>query len=455
MKKKGLPKAVSIFYFILSVFISPSLTLAKGLSLNELVEFALKNSPSYKNTINSLSISEMQKSNAFSTSLPSLDIQTVQGYQDSEPVETESELSSELKLSLSAKLYDNGSNFINHDRFKKQHLKRVIELKRDRAKLCLGISNEYYNYLLSSQVLKIQISQYQLLQKQFQSIQSLYRQGRKKRIDFVRFKARLQRANLSKKQALITQSKSLEELKEMLAWGDSPLIIGTVENKNLNLQDWPLKPPQLNNHYESKIANYDREINDFSIDLQKRKYLPEVYFDAGASYTNADYLSDSDSFRDDRQTDVSALLTVKFNLWDWGIRRRHLSISRLEVANLNNGISEKLLSVRAQINKLMLNIAQEKENYELNKELMGLEKKNFNSINTSYKEGQTTFLDLINSLDNFTAAQESYYRNYYQLKNSIAEYYFHEGTLYEKINKYLIFFDLTFYCGIRVLLQGE
>ncbi len=422
-------------YFLsyLLILIAPLDVAAKGLSLKDLIDYAVKNSPTYKNSLNSLTINEMQKENAFANFLPSLDIQTLQGYRNGEPLAPANELSSQLQLSLATRLYDNGSKFINYDSTHLRYLQSQVELERDLAQLCLEISREYYNYLISSQLLSIQNSQYKLLQKQFLSVKSLYRQGRQKRIDFVRFKARVQRANLSKKQAEITRKRSLVELKRILAWKDDLLVIESSSKVSLNINKIPSIVPDIENHYETKIANYEREINDFTIDLEKRKYWPEVSLDTGVTYNNSEYLRGIDSFEENRQTDWSAVLSVRFNLWDWGVRRRNVAISRLQTSTANNIVTNRLLSLRTQIDVLILNIVQEKENYQLNKELMSLERKNFTAIKKSYRNGKTTFLDLINSLDNYTAAQQSYFTNFYQLKNSLAEYYFHEGTLYEKI----------------------
>lgn len=407
----------------------------KALSLQDLVEHALKNSPTYLNAVNNLAISKLNNKNSAAAFLPSLDLETVQGYQSGDPVEPVDNWPGRLQLALGATLYNNGSNFINYKQSKLGVERSRIELEQAKAQICLEISNEYYNYQLATKLLEVQEAQYSLLQKQFRSVEEMYQNGYKKRIDFVRFKTRLRRANLSRKQSNIVKEKSLIELKRILAWKNSPLNIKADSSFNFEnkLKEASTDTVAIQNHYIYKTAAFSKEINQLGVGFERRKYWPEVFVNTGLNYQNNDYLSGLDSFEDNKQLDWFALLTFRYNLWDWRIRRRNLKSSKLTAGVLNNSIESDLLSLRARIDRLKIDIIQQGENYFLNKELVELERGNFSFINNSYKSGKTTFLDLIGALDNYTSAQESYYNNLYLLKKSISEHYFNKGDLYEKI----------------------
>jgi len=70
------------------------------------------------------------------------------------------------------------------------------------------------------------------------------------------------------------------------------------------------------------------------------------------------------------------------------------------------------------------------------KELIDLEKQTYDSISRDYRNGILTFLDFINAFNNYKTAQESYYRNFFNLQNSLSEYKYHKGKLYESIMGY-------------------
>lgn len=417
---------------ILVLVVSHS-TLAKSYTLKELIDIALKNSPDYKISQANLTVTKFEKENSFSAFLPSLDIQAIQGYQDRKPIRSDDNWTSELKLSLSSQIYNNGINFLNYDKSKLSLSRAEIEYKRNIANICLKLSKGYYRYSLLNETHKIQRSQLSQIKKQFLSVKNQYEQGRKTRIDFIRFKSRLQRAKLSVSQAEVEKKKSLEDIVKLIAWERPYIDIKVDVAHSFSRKYIPQEKIDIKSHYDAQIAHFSKAINNLNIDLEKRRYGPEIFLDTGASYANSNYLGRSDSFSNDYKANWSALLTVKFNLWDWGIRRKSVSIQKNKAKRENFKVDNTLLILKANINKLMLDIDQQEKNYFLNKELVELEEKNYKTIDGNYKRGEASFLDLIDSLDNLTSAKESYLSSYFQLKGLLAEYFYHQGNIYEKI----------------------
>lgn len=410
-----------------------SLDTNASFDLKGLIDYALKNSPSFKIASNQLKIAEINKENALSSFFPMLNLQTIQGFRDSKPEQTDDKWKSSLELSLDAKLYDNGNNIYNYDQSKLEQTKSILELKATQNKLILEITEEYFNYLLGFRLLDIQNLQYSFLFKKYNSIENQYKQGLKTRLDYLRFKSKLQKSDLTKKQALNNQSKIIERLKSLIGWREDILVVQIPVNTKIDLVKIPQIAPPLEFHFTNQIAKIEREINYFTVKRVERKYWPELYLDTGITYTNPDYIDDWNDNQNDEGTNWSALLTLKFNIWDWGIRKRNLISQRITNRNFNYTNDNLILRLKSDINILMLNLAQQTQNFILNKELEKLEKNNFNSLNNDYKNGKTSFLDLSQSLDNYVQAQQASTQNYYELKSSLAEYYFHEGTLYEKI----------------------
>lgn len=424
---------IFIRILILGILFIPFSLAARSLTLRNLVEEALLNSPSRKISIKNLDINKLKYKNSSSVFWPSLDIQVTQGFWPDKPTTGESDWTSELKLVLTSKIYNNGINIINYDKSQLALTQSEIENQKNISKVCLEISKEYYNYSLLNELLNIQKKQLSLVEKQFISIESQYKQGRKTRIDFIRFKSRLQRAKLSIKLAQMNKEKSIEDLKRLVAWSQPSMTIKSESIDSFDLDTIPNKAPELKNHFESKIASISKTINNLNINIEEQKYGPEISLNAGGSYTNTDYLSGNNSFLTEYDTNVSALLSVKLNLWDWGTRKRNVSIQKGEALKENFLLDKELLSVKANINKLMLDIKQQKENYLLNKELVVLEKDNYRIIENNYRKGKSTFLDLVNSLDNLTASKEAYLINYFHLKSLASEYHYHKGNIYEQI----------------------
>ena len=407
------------------------------MKLSDLVEYALKHSLSFKNSQNQLKIDELRLSNSFYRFFPSLDIRSAQGYRDGRFGPNDDKWSSELTLSMNSRLYDNGLNILNHRRLKLEGKRGILEWERARGRLCLKLSQEYFNYSLAIKIFNIQSFQYKLLEKQFKSVESGYKQGLKSRIDYVRFKARLQRAQLGMQQADVVRSRRLEELKRIIGWkGGGGFEIAVPEKGDFGMDKILGQAPNFEEHYDYKITELSKKINKYTVVQERKKYLPELFLAADASYAYEDYLSGRGSLDDNGRTNWSASLTIKFNLWDWGERRRNVAIANLEAMNRNNTLEDNLLSLKSSINKLLFDIKQRKESFLLNKELVKLEKNNYTTLERSYRRGMTTFLDLINALNDYTSSRESSFMEFFQLKNLMAEFYFHQGNLYETIKNY-------------------
>ena len=398
---------------------------ANPLKLSGLVEYALKHSPDFKISLNRLKAGEIKMRDAFFNFFPTLDIKAVQGHDGDE--------SSELSLSLSSRLYDNGLRFIQYRQSQLEWERSSLEREKSREQLCLELSKRYFEHSLAFKISKIQNFQYKLLERQFRSVESQYKQGLKTRLDYIRFKARLQRAKLGVQQAGIVRERGIEEIKKMIGWSAGKLEVDVLEAVDLDMKKIPQAIPGLEKHHEYKIAELSRKINEHTVRRARKKYLPELFLVADASYVNQDYLSGMGSFGDRGKTNLSASLMVSFNLWDWGKRRRGVVLANLEKMNRDNTLDSHLLSLKSTINKLMLDMKQRRKSFFLNKELVEMEKNNYTSLEKSYRRGMTTFLDLINALNDYTGSQESWIRDFFQLKNLMAEFYFHQGKLYETI----------------------
>ena len=422
----------NLFYIFLLAMV-PYKAYTKEFTLKNLVEYALIHSPQSKNATDRLRISHFKVKNSIAQFLPSLDLTTDFGYIRNGNVLQDTPTAASLTLSLSETLYNNGANITSYYIAKQENSKSFIEYTRDQNQICLDLFIEYSNYSLLTYLLNVQKFQHQLISQHFESIKQEYINGGRKRVDFLQFKSQFQQSQLSISQAETNINQSIEQIKSIIGFIGTELKILPMQMTEIN--DLPINAKEdiLKNHYEYKIANYDKNINKARIQLEKRKYWPVISLDANMSYTNPNYLSDHNQID---SINLSAFITLKYNLWDWGIRKRNLAIARAEAYIQNNNIDNYLLRLKAQIEKLFLDIKQHTESLRSNKELIDLEKQTYDSISRDYHNGIRTFLDFINAFNNYKTAQESYYTSFFNLKKSLSEYKYHRGKLYESIMDY-------------------
>ena len=417
-----------VFFLLFGqIFLAPD-ACAKSFDLKGLVQYALQHSAAIKSSHNNLLISQLKNKNALYSFFPSLELDSVQGYQ--------SELGpwkKNLTLSLSQSLYNNGYNLIEYSKAKKLRARNALEHIRNKNKICLEIFKEYANYSLLTHISDIQKVQYQSLLKQFRSIKKRYRLGEKARIDFLRFKARLQRAKISQINAQNSIDQSNQELRSVINYQEGSLALGPMTPDYQEIALGGIESI-LDNHFNLKIFNYQKKINADSLQMEKRKYGWKLHLSGNLKYASFDYTDKASLFSNDN-FQLEALLTFSYPLWDWMTSGRNIAIKRMETISLDHQIDAEILTLKTQIQRLLLNINQQQKEIKLGKRLVDLEQNNYRSQEMAYHNGQASFLDLIRAIENVTYAKTAYYRDIFNLKTYLAQYQYHQGTLYENIIK--------------------
>ena len=405
----------------------------------DLLDLAKANSSNYLVSLSKLEVSKLELKNNFANFLPELDLSTSQGYagQKSDPDSSDTDdWTSSLELSLSEKLYDNGTNFIKYNEAKKNLILSQLEHEDTTAKLGLEIVKLYLAHMLNLKILEIQEDQHKLIVVQFERIKRQYRQGMKTRIDYVRFKARLKRSSLALSKLKLDCQKSLLEIFKSVGKDSEGFSLMPLKIAELDLETLPDHPSKLETHYSYKKSLIQKEINNYKVDIERKKDGPVVKLTSAVNYINNEYLAGTDSFTNDYNTSWKIQLGVNFNLLDWGVRSRNVVIAKKEKRQSEHLIDQEIRNLKTGLENNYADIIQSKESYLLNKELVGLEKKNYEAIDGKYKNGRVAFLDLINSLTDYSNARESHLRNHFKLQELMASYQYHNGKIYEFIENF-------------------
>lgn len=421
---------------LLLIILTGQQTHAKTFTLKDLIQYGMTHSAKTRNAKSQTEIQELRVKNAFAQFLPSLDLTTDLGYQRGGVLSQANQPFTGLfNLTLSETLYNNGIQLILYDIAKQEHSRSIIEYTRDQNQLCLDIFRQYSYYSLLQHLLKAQNTHYQLLLQQSQSMENRYLRGEEIRINFLRFQAQVQRTQIAISHTKTDMNKALEQMKSIIGFTDKTLDVVpmNIEDTQQAIDLTPIKDI-LTNHYEHRIAQHNKDIYKKQVDLEKRQYGPELSLNGSASYTNPNYMSPIP--HQGNPFDLSAFLTLRYNLWDWGIRRRNVAMAQANAFIANNNVDSHLLMLRTQIENLFLDIKRQMNDLNLSKELMDLEKENYDFILRDWYNGQLTFLDLINAFNNYVTAQESYYRSFFSLQTFFSEYKYHKGQLYESLIQY-------------------
>jgi outer membrane protein len=424
------------------------------LDLRAAAKIAIENAPILDTAQKTELISDREYKTNWAKLLPSLDFTAVHGLLNNIPIAAGGTLFetnptapwySSLNLGLTENLYDNGVTLTNTS---------IADLKRDlahvaylkaRDTLVLDVATQFYQYSLNTALFEIRKQQEATLQKQFQTLQSQYHQGFKTKSDFLRLKAQVQRAELERINAQNNIQIALIELQRLMGVGIpkersnltpseisgfSPLV-ATRGQKNSEL--FPGTKPALAGTYDYRTQQLQNEVNEKTVTFAEREYWPRIQVTGMATYSNLNYVNSGLPFTATNQLSWNALLTLQYNFWDWGIRRRNVEIARYNRDILDNTVTQLVLDANSAINNLMIELFRVQKTYGLTRELLELEEESYQNLEGQYREGKVAYLDLITGLDTLLDAKVQFYTSYFDALKNFAKYKFYEGTLYEAL----------------------
>ena len=382
--------------------------------------------------------------------LPSADFTATNGLQNNIPIASTNSSSpvltanpsapwySSLNLGVTENLYDNGVSLTNLSIANLNRDLASVNYLKTRDSLTLDIAAEFYRFSLASVLLDVRKQQQAILEKQFKTLSSQYQQGFKTKSDFLRLKTQVQRAEIDRVTAEGNITLSIAELRKLLGVNyqsnDPPSFVPSVVQRDHKIEAlFPEKPPAMENVYDYRITKIQEEVNGKSVTLAERKYWPQVSFNSGVTYNNQNYLNSNTSFAAGHQLSWNALVTLQYNLCDWGTRRRDVEIAQYSRDIQGNSLNQKLLDVNAKIIGTMADISRIRRNYKLSQELLSLEEESNRNLEAQYREGKVTYLDLITSLNNLLDAKVQLYTAYFSALQTFSKYKFYEGKLYETI----------------------
>lgn len=406
----------------------------QAMSLKDAVTTALEKSPAFDTLKRQVDISELQEKSAFAKMFPSLDLTATHGLLDENPRAAITEpWTSQFNLGLTETLYDNGVSLTEYEISKLRKAQAEVEFRNQRNKLCLDVASAFLTYSLNTKLLDIQKAQFNRVREQYDLIANYYHQGVKTRKDFLRFKTEVNRGEIDLVSSKNSIEKSRQDLLRLLGANED---IAFVPLNLEDVKDEELKPPQkIEKHLVFESATLQNKISDLQADIVKRKYWPELFLTAGANYQSFQYLGTNTSFADNDRTGWNVLLTLKYNLWDWGIRSRDRQLAAHQNTISHNEQEARVLETKSQINKLALDMDQLRKNFKLSKELLSLEQTNLSLIQLEYRSGKAGYLDLITGFNQLADAQIKYYSSLSQLRTAQYSYLYNQGTLYDVISK--------------------
>lgn len=450
-----------ILYFSQPVFSSENLSTLSlqnqninHLTLKQLIEMALNQSQLIKNMKLNLDSAIHEEKSTLSQMLPKIDFVANHVFENSNSINNTSSLNSvndspwntHLSLVLSENIYDNGLSFSKHQISQMERKRIEIQFNISRDQLIYDLADKFLNYSYYKKLIKFRESHFQVLKRQFNSVEKFYLHGLKTKKDYLRAKSQVLRTeieidNLKSKNGDF--KKELLILAGYLTENRNDDLISKIElipldfTEELFLKDSHVEFKLLNQNIDTfpefQTLDLESRINELKLNLTPKNFWPEISAQGLVSYTT--YQNSRSEFNDNRSNHWELGLTLKYNLLDWGYR----SSERIKAENskniTQNQINFKKIDTFNKIKSLIEDHEKMLKNVKITKELLSQELENIALIENEYRSGKISFLDFITSFNYLTDAQNQHYSNLVVLQNLRFKILNYQGKIYEALTR--------------------
>lgn len=405
--------------------------------LARLVELAEERSPQIRMSKLVLAQTQLELKTAMAKFFPSVDLLTEHGLRDKYPDGDKRPTAAVSSLTLQAteKLYDNGASITNYKIAQNKYQRQMLMYEIERDDQLLKLANTYYDWSSTWQDRQIANNKRDLLRRQFNMLEAWYKQGLKTKRDVLRIETEVRKLQID----LLRRDNDLENLLEKLA-SQAGITREELRTNGIAAEEAQLSSPIDSGPWpEMKAADNRRAVvvkmenreAEYQSRLSERKYWPTVDLTGEIYDKYSDYLDFGRSFEDTRVWGWSALVTINYNLWDWGTRKRDLEISRVKEKTTQARNEQLLLDLDVNLRDVVLRLNEFAESAKMTKELLNIEQQSYNILEAEYRNGRATYLDLITNLNSLVDARSKFAATYFALRKQQITYAYHKGTLYE------------------------
>lgn len=409
-------------------------------SLPRLLDLAEQNSPAIKMARYHLAVAEREKDNAFWRFFPTLDLEGKHGYSDGDPRSRETTALSELNLVMKQSLYDPDKS-ATWSRYR-LHLARYeraqLEYRYQRDEQLLRVSQAYLDWSASLQQREIDENKRDLLRRQFNVLDAQYKQGLKTKRDVLRIETEIKRLEMDILGRDHEVDLNFQKLASHVGMTQKDLESYKIEGeeaKPYGIIGSDAEELKASNHLRAKIFERLEEEKSQETAFARLDYWPKLTFESEVKYHNRDYIDATARWEENQVWSWSALLVLRYNLWDFGVRRRDLQIATIKQSYLVEDNRQKLFDLTNELREVYLRLREFREHVKTTRELLVLEQQSYSILEAEYRNGRTSYLDLITNLNSLIDARSKFMSSYFGFKKQQVVYSFHKGDLYEHLKQ--------------------
>jgi len=300
-------------------------------------------------------------------------------------------------------------------------------LEAKAAKVVTDVTKAFYGVLLTKEMLDITQSTYENIERNFKSVEAMYKEGFVAEYDRLTVEVQLENFKATVTAVKTGLVSAMNGLK--IVMGLSPTdeidIEGKLEYiKNESLNYKTIVANAYENNYDLQSLDYKKQIDNAFLDLEKAGYYPTLVafgsFSRNGSSDNSDFMSYNQAL-------IGA--SVSINLFQ-GLRTdRKVEQQKVEILKTQETVETVKKVISMQILNTLQKIDLIQNNIESAERTVKLAEKAYTIANVKYKEGKGTQLDVINAEHQLRASKTNILQYYYDYISAVEDLKYISGNV--------------------------
>jgi Outer membrane protein len=414
-------------------------------SLEQCIDYALKNNLSLKSSDISAKSQEIRRQQARNQRLPDLSASGSQYFSFGQSMnnqgiyENKNSQSSSAGLSTSMNIF-NGFQTKNNIAVQDYTLKATLEdLNKAKESLAMNIASAYLQVLYNKELYQVALEQVELSQTQLTRYENLAAHGKIPQGQIFEAKAQLAKDKLSATESQSTLQLSLLDLSQLLdlkEWSSFDIVAPEIDMKALSLMISSADEVYdyaVGNKSTVKASEYRLKSSEKSLEVSKGAYYPKLSL--GASYSNNYYpdmkntdgskMSLADQMNINARTAVGFSLSIPiFNRFD---TKNNIKLSRFEVENAKLEVENVKKTLYKEIQQAWFNAKTASEKYTSSSEAIQNSEEAYRFAEEKFNNGKSTIYEFNEAKMNLASARSNLLQAKYNYLFSVKILDFYKG----------------------------
>lgn len=400
-------------------------SLLQDATLQNIIQYALKNQPAVQQSLIDEKITELQIKSKLSEWYPQVNFNYL--YQHNFQVQTSIIGGNTVKLGVdntSALQFTASQAIFNRDVLLASRTKGDVRLQAKqqtegtKIDVAVSVSKAFYDVLTTQQQIKVVDENIIRLEKSLKDARAQYDAGIVDKTDYKRATIALNNSKASKKMNEEAIKAKIEYLKALMNYpetGQLNIVYDSTQLENEIVFD-TLQVLDYSKRIEYQALQTQLKLQQANVKYNKWSYLPSL--SANGAY-NSNFLNNSFSkLYNQAYPNSYAGLTLAFPIFQGGKRKydikqaeSQLKRTDLELVNIKNSMSSEYYNALANYKANLANYFALKENVLLAQEV-------YDVIQLQYRSGIKTYLEVITSETDLRTAKINYFNSLYQVLSS-------------------------------------